>query len=124
MTVQLAKIYNFVREFYSLDELRTLCFELGIEFENLGGRTRNAKSRELILQLGQQRRLDDLLKALQTTRRNIFAKAQIDSSKAGLDQLYGELDAFEETTRPLAEKILSRVGLEQRVGVVHHDIVS
>ncbi|KAA3654905.1 MAG: hypothetical protein DWQ04_33950 [Chloroflexi bacterium] len=117
MTIHLTDLCNFIIEYYSLNELHTLCFEIGIEFENLGGRTRKAKARELVLYMGREGRLDDLLEALQVTRPHIFSQSEIDS-KLELERLYAELKAFEVATRPLTEKILSRVGLEQRVGFV------
>ena len=34
---------------YNGDELRDLCFELGIDYEDLPGETQSAKARELVL---------------------------------------------------------------------------
>ncbi len=118
MTTQLSKIYEFTTSYYSLEELRTLCFEMGVEFENLGGRTRNGKARELVLHMGRGRQLPTLFEAFQATRPNLFEEEQFDTTGEGLESAYDELDAFEEQTRPLGEKMLRRVGIEQRVGLV------
>lgn len=45
-----------ISDLFSLDELRGLCFELGIEFENLRGETREAKALALV-EFCQRRRL-------------------------------------------------------------------
>ncbi|MEZ4590498.1 MAG: hypothetical protein R3D55_05055 [Chloroflexota bacterium] len=37
-----------ISDLFSLDELRGLCFELGLEFENLRGETREAKALALV----------------------------------------------------------------------------
>ena len=118
MTTRLKRIYDFAVNYYSLEELKTLCFETDVEFENLGGWTRNAKARELVLHMGRERQLDALLKAMQATRPNLFEGEGFDTSADGLEAAYAELDDFEEQTRSTGEKMLRRVGLEQRVGLV------
>ena len=118
MTTRLKKVYDFVVSYYSMEELKTLCFEMGVEFENLGGLTRNAKARELVLKLGHERQFTTLFEALKATRPNLFEQEQFDATAGGLESAYGEIDAFEEQTRPIAERVLRQVGLEQRVGLV------
>lgn len=54
-------LHQFLIRYYTLDELKTLCFQLFVDFDNLGGDTKNAKARELILQLERSGHLDDLL---------------------------------------------------------------
>ena len=60
----MAKDRNSLRQFlvrhYTLDGLKTLCFNLFVDFENLGGDTKDAKARELILHLERNNRLEDL----------------------------------------------------------------
>jgi hypothetical protein len=46
---------------YNLEELRTLCAEIGVPFDDLGGEGRSGKVRELILWLQRRDRLDALL---------------------------------------------------------------
>ena len=57
-------LLHFLVQHYTLDGLKTLCFNLFIDFENLSGDTKNAKARELILQLERAGRLSDLEAAL------------------------------------------------------------
>ena len=80
MTTRLKKVYDFVVSYYSMEELKTLCFEMGVEFENLGGLTRNAKARELVLKLGHERQFTTLFEALKATRPNLFEQEQFDAT--------------------------------------------
>lgn len=48
---------------YNLEELRTLCFDLGVEFDDLPGEGKTAKIRELIKQCRRAGMLDDLIAA-------------------------------------------------------------
>lgn len=50
---------------YNLDELRTLCAQMGVPFEDLGGEGRQSKAREMILWLQRRGRLADLKARLQ-----------------------------------------------------------
>ncbi len=53
-------LLDFLTRHYTLDGLKTLCFNLFIDYDNLSGDTKNAKGRELILHLERAGRLDDL----------------------------------------------------------------
>jgi hypothetical protein len=53
---------------FNLDELRTLCFDLHIEFENLGGETKRAKAREIVAYCERAGRLDVLVAAVRKLR--------------------------------------------------------
>lgn len=58
------QLLQFLESHYTLDGLKTLCFNLFIDFDNLGGDTKNAKGRELILHLERAGRTADLLAQL------------------------------------------------------------
>ncbi|HRQ42565.1 MAG TPA: hypothetical protein PLD25_32010 [Chloroflexota bacterium] len=116
MTTYLTKLHEFLTNYYSLDELSVLCLELEVEFENLGGRTRTSKARELVLHLGHQRSYEKLLAALRLSRPGLFAQAEFNISPEALVAAYTELEDFEKATRSLTEKILIRVGRDQRIG--------
>ena len=45
----------------SLDEVRTLVFELGLDYDELAGETKSGKLRELLLYLRRQEQLPRLL---------------------------------------------------------------
>lgn len=53
-------LLQFLVRHYSLDALKTLCFNLFVDFDNLAGDTKNAKARELLLYLERIDRLEDL----------------------------------------------------------------
>lgn len=52
----------------NLADVRDLCFELGVNFENLGESTLNGAVRELIIRMQQLERVDDLLRACKQLR--------------------------------------------------------
>jgi hypothetical protein len=68
MKDQLAELRRFIIERYDLEELRTLCFDLGVDYDSLGGEGKAARARELVALMGRQGRLDDLVAALQASR--------------------------------------------------------
>lgn len=53
---------------FNEDELSTLCFDLGVEFENIGGETKIDKSREIVTMFERKQRLDDLIEACRRLR--------------------------------------------------------
>lgn len=53
-------LLQFLVRHYSMDALKTLCFNLFVDFDNLSGDNKNAKARELILFLERNDRLADL----------------------------------------------------------------
>lgn len=54
------QLHDFIVDYFSLDELKTLCFKLGVEFDDLGGDGRVGKARELVLLMKRQTRLSRL----------------------------------------------------------------
>lgn len=53
---------------YSLEELRDLCQDLGVDYENLPGEGKSAKARELIAHLQRRDRLPELLQVLNSRK--------------------------------------------------------
>jgi hypothetical protein len=47
---------------FSKEELQTLCFHLGIDYDDLAGEGKAARARELVVYLEQRRRIPDLLR--------------------------------------------------------------
>ncbi|HMT19850.1 MAG TPA: hypothetical protein PKE20_01160, partial [Promineifilum sp.] len=45
---------------HSLDGLRTLCFRLGVDFDDLPGETKSARARELVLAMDRLGRVGEL----------------------------------------------------------------
>lgn len=62
------RIHDFIVDYFSLDELKTLCFKLGIKFDNLGGDALDGKARELVLLMERQTQLKRLEKMLVRVR--------------------------------------------------------
>ena len=112
-----SRFHQFITEHYSLEEIRTLCFDLGIKYENLGGGEKlNSKARELVLWAGKQDKLDQLLAAVERDRPGLLGEAGLGTGPETLEGLYADLASFETSTKPLHRKILDRIGLEQRLG--------
>ncbi len=57
----LAQIHTQIDKSLNLEELRTLCFRSGVDYDNLGGAGKADKARELIMLLEKNGRLSDLL---------------------------------------------------------------
>lgn len=66
------QLHPFIVDHFSLDELKTLCFNLGIEFDDLGGDTRQGKARELVKAMQRQTRLDHLAAHLSLARPDAY----------------------------------------------------
>ena len=57
-------------ESFSLDEIRDICFVLGVNFENLSGDTLREKVRELYLKLERNGRIEKLVAECHRRRPN------------------------------------------------------
>ena len=55
-------------EKFNLEELQSLCFDLGFDFEEIGGSSKSAKARELVLYMQRRGQLDRLHEAIQQKR--------------------------------------------------------
>ena len=94
MSSELVRLHRFIVQYYSLEELRTICFDLGINYDDLGGEGINAKSRELLLQLGRQHQFDKLMLSFSQTRPNSFHKIGFSTNSEFLDNLYSQLPSI------------------------------
>ena len=97
MENRLIQLRQFITEHYNLEELRTLCFDLGINFDDLRGETLSGKAGVLILELGHRRELHRLLAALQKDRTETYGRAEFGADAA---TLYPELSTFEAEIYP------------------------
>jgi hypothetical protein len=64
----LSNLHQGMVKTYSLEELRTLCMELGVDYENLGGDGKDGKIRELISYLNRRRQLSKLIEKCKMER--------------------------------------------------------
>ena len=65
------ELREILSNYFNLDELKTLSFDLGIDFENLGGDNKNAKARELLAYCERNNQTLDLLKEISRRRPNL-----------------------------------------------------
>ncbi len=65
---KLRKLRRKISDRFSEDEIRTLCFDLDIDYDNLGGSTKNGKTRELINHIKRNGRLPDLMTLIKQER--------------------------------------------------------
>src|SRR5579859_1506344 len=82
---------------FSLDEIRTLAFDIGVDFDELSGESKTAKIRELILFSERRNILDALIAAAAGARPDIFWPSYA-SSAAGCP--YRGLSPFSEQDGP------------------------
>jgi DNA-binding response OmpR family regulator len=66
-----ALLRQILAEHFDLEELRTLCFDLEINFDGLRGEGQEAKARELVAYLQRRERLDQLVSYLRQHRPDI-----------------------------------------------------
>lgn len=57
----LSDLHRQLDSLFSLEEVRGLCFELGVDFDNVVGEGKSARIRNLILQLARRGQLQDLV---------------------------------------------------------------
>jgi len=65
---QLIELNSKMNQYFSLDEIESLCFDLGIDFESLGGEGKGAKIRELIEFCRRRGRDEELAAKVRTER--------------------------------------------------------
>jgi outer membrane protein assembly factor BamB len=62
------RLYNLLTQHFDEEELRTLCFGLGVNYDDLRAAGRAGKARELVIYLERRGRLDELLLLCQQER--------------------------------------------------------
>ncbi|MCB8975838.1 MAG: NACHT domain-containing protein [Ardenticatenaceae bacterium] len=99
---------QFIGELYDLNELRTLCFELGIDYEDLPEGGKSSKVRDLLILMGRKRSLDQLLAKLHEDRPIPFDTAGLSIDLAFLDKLYSQLPSAS-GTKPRSREQLALI---------------
>lgn len=69
---ELARIRHALVDSFDLDELRTLCFDLGMDFESLPGQSKPAKAREIVNYWRNRHDLTPLTEAIRVERGDII----------------------------------------------------
>jgi hypothetical protein len=67
----LTDLHGLLTEYFNLDELRALCFQLGLDYEELRGEVKSARARDLITVMLRQNRLAELADRLKVQRPNV-----------------------------------------------------
>jgi hypothetical protein len=65
------RLRQILVERFNTEELRTLCYDLGVAFDELGGTNRAGKARELVAYLERRQRLGDLIRTGKRQRPDI-----------------------------------------------------
>jgi hypothetical protein len=71
MSIDPTQLLQTLVEQFDLEELRTLCFDLGIDFDNLRGESKAGKARELVLYTKRRQQLDHLVARVQELRPDV-----------------------------------------------------
>ncbi len=64
----LSTLHKQIDQYFSFSEVRTLCFDLGVDYENIPGDHRSAFIRNLIVSLAKQSRLQELVDQVKAER--------------------------------------------------------
>lgn len=64
----LATLHKQIDTYFSFNEVKTLCFDLGVDYENIPGDIRSAFIRNLIVSLAKQNRLQELVNKVRDER--------------------------------------------------------
>jgi hypothetical protein len=64
-------LLSLMRDHLNLEELRTLCFQLDVDYDDLLGEAKTGRIRELILLMLREDRLPELVDVLEQTRSEI-----------------------------------------------------
>jgi hypothetical protein len=61
-------LFKLIKNAFNLDEVKTLCFQIGIDYEILPGEGKHGKIREFIIYCVKRQRISGLLTLLQDER--------------------------------------------------------
>jgi hypothetical protein len=67
----LTTLHKLLDQYFNLEEIRTLCFDLGVDFDSVRGEGKSPRIRELVIALGRFGRLPELLALVQQQRSHI-----------------------------------------------------
>lgn len=73
--VDLRKLLRAINDSFSEDDLRDLCFDLQLDFENLPGTVKKDKARELIIHFDRRKRINVLVTAFRELRPGVDIEA-------------------------------------------------
>lgn len=113
------RLLEQIRALFSDSELRDLCFELGIDYEDLAGAAKGDKARELILYMERQARLPDLIARVVELRPHIGLNIQRLAHRAGAaPEQQAELQSLLEQFRRYNEQMVEWKELHNRLNIL------
>ncbi len=74
----LTELYQLLNHHFNLEEIRTLCFNLNVDYESVPGEEKPSRIRELLLALGRNGRLSELVTLVQQKRPNVAWSSVLD----------------------------------------------
>lgn len=69
-SISLVELARILTNYFNLSELQGLCFELGLDFDDLAGSGKSDKARELVNYLNRRGRIPELTRLIQQLRPN------------------------------------------------------
>ncbi|MCA9930765.1 MAG: SIR2 family protein [Anaerolineales bacterium] len=101
VTINLRNLRILLGERFNDDDLRTLCFDLGVEYDDLSGENKGAKLRSLLTHLNTRSRFDDLFEILKQDRPGVYKQLtemleseEQQDTKEEADDSHGEPDSL------------------------------
>jgi hypothetical protein len=79
----LAALRESLSKSFNLEELKTICFDLGISYDEFSGETKQAFIRELLVYLQRRQRLDEFIKLINEQRPDVETGSYL-SNKVGV----------------------------------------
>ena len=76
-------LYASIAEYFHQEELRSLCFDIGVDIEELPASTKTAKARELVAYCERHGRIADLIALCQKKRPHINWQSELDNELLG-----------------------------------------
>lgn len=70
-TAYLTELYQLINHHFNLEEIRTLCFNLNVDYESVPGEEKSSQIREVLLALGRNGRLPELIALAQKQRPHV-----------------------------------------------------
>ncbi|MCA9948972.1 MAG: hypothetical protein KDE48_04965 [Anaerolineales bacterium] len=79
MTVSIIRLRQVLSNYFNESELQDIAFDLGVDYENLPGRAKGDKARELIAYLERRGRISELEQKCNQLRPNAFRDLEVDT---------------------------------------------
>lgn len=114
----LSQLHENLLRYFNLDQLRTLCFDVGVDFDDLAGEGKSGKARELVVFLDRHGRLHDLNNRCAELRpglwnRNAVVTGHEVKKTSPVDSLTGSLSERITKSEPIQEGVSNWKLLEQ-----------